>query len=34
MNVDQGSPILGLFDFAKLWLEDLGGEGVYYEWLR
>lgn len=34
MNVDQVSPVLVLLDFAKLWLEDLRGEGVYYEWSR
>src|SRR5271170_4608764 len=32
MNVDQVSSVLVPLDFAKLWLEDLRGEGVYYEW--
>jgi hypothetical protein len=34
MNVDQVSPVLVLLDFARLWLGDLRGEGVYYEWSR
>jgi len=34
MNVDQVSPVLVPLDFAKLWLEDLRGEGAYYEWSK